>query len=329
MLRGRYQIFRAASAGILSVLCILMFARAVPAEICNRIVAIVNDDVITLYELNKKMRELLGMDPRVLKEKNNNQYFKVRNQVLDLLINEKIAQKKIEELGIKVSEKEVEDAVEKIKYDNKFTQEDLIATLKAQGMTLESYKEKVKRDLERLRLIQYEVKSKIIIKEEDLKKYYNEHIDQFRTEKKMRLAMIFLRQKHPGDERELQDLMLKAMEIIGMIKKGEDFGKLAKTFSSGPGASEGGDIGEFNPEDLDPVIRKAIKDVPEGGVTRPIIRPNGIQIIKVISKYKKGVKPFEEVKDAIYAILYRQEVDKRYTEWINDLRAKAYTKIIF
>ncbi len=319
--------------GLLGLMVMIMLmVTIVPyasAEVCNRIVAIVNDDVITLYELNKKMRELLGVDPQILREKNNDQYFAVRQQVLELLINEKIAQKKIEELGIKVSSKEVDDAIEKIKHDNKLTQEDLIATLKSQGMTLEAYKEKVKRDLERLRLIQYEVKSKIIIKEEDLKKYYGEHLDKFRTEKKMRLAMIFLPAKHPGDENELQNLMVKAMEIKKMLNKGEDFGKLAKTFSGGPGASEGGDIGEFNPEELDPAIRKAIKDVPEGGVSKPIIRANGVQIIKVINKYEKGVRPFEEVKDAIYATLYKEEINKRYTAWINELRAKAYTKIIF
>ncbi len=66
-----------------------------------------------------------------------------------------------------------------------------------------------------------------------------------------------------------------------------------------------------------------------GDVTRPIIRQAGIQIVKLLEKQESGVKPFEEVRDAIFEILYKEEIDKRYSSWIKDLREKAYTKIIF
>ena len=66
-----------------------------------------------------------------------------------------------------------------------------------------------------------------------------------------------------------------------------------------------------------------------GEVTRPIIRPAGIQIVKLLEKQDSIVKPFDEVREAIFEILYKEKVNKRYSSWLKDLREKAYTKIIF
>ncbi len=310
-----------------------MFLPARPwvrAEICDRIVAMVEDDLITLYELNKRIKQITGMDPKVLEQQDKEKFLETRKKVLDYLIDEKITQKKIKELGIKVTDKEVDDAIEKIKKDNHLTQEGLIAALKAEGMTYLEYRKKVKTDLERMQLINYEVKSKIIVKDEQVKKYYEKHKDQFKVKKgSLRLATIFLPLKDPGDASSKEQLQKTVQQIYEKLTKGEQFGTLARQYSKGPGASEGGDIGEFDPAQLDPEIRKAIKDLKEGQVSQPIYRPNGIQIIKVVRRYKGAIRPFEEVKDAIYDILYRQEVNKRYYAWIKDLRSKAYIKICF
>jgi len=305
---------------------IVVSHRLAYAEVCDRIVAMVEDDLVTLYELNKRIRQLTGMDPRELERKDRQKFLRTRQQVLDYLIDEKITQKKIKELGIEVTDKEVDEAIEKIKRDNHLTQEDLIGALKAQGMTYLEYRKKVKTDLERMQLINYEVKSKIIIKDKQVKNYYKEHQDQFKVKGSLRLAMIFL----PSDSTASKMHIEKTVQTIyDKLYSGEDFATLAKQYSKGPGASAGGDIGEFDPNQLDPKIKKAIQDLEEGQVTQPIYRPNGVQIIKVVKRYKGSVRPFEEVREAIYDILYRQEVNKRYYAWIKDLRNKAYIKICF
>jgi peptidyl-prolyl cis-trans isomerase SurA len=104
---------------------------------------------------------------------------------------------------------------------------------------------------------------------------------------------------------------------------------LAKEFSQGPGADEGGDLGLFKTDQLDPQLKKIVEDIPEGEVSNLIIAANGIQIIKLIKNQKKEVKPFDEVKDAVYGLLYREEVNRRYMTWIGELRKRSYTKIIF
>ena len=111
---------------------------------------------------------------------------------MDNLINEKIAEQQIIKLGIKVTAKDVEEAIEKVKRENNFTHEELIYSLKWEGLTLKEYKEKIKKEIERFRLVNYEVKSKIVITEEDIKKYYHMHTKEYAEVSKVKLARIFV-----------------------------------------------------------------------------------------------------------------------------------------
>jgi len=275
------------------------------------------------------MQAVTGIPSEKLKNKSEKMYLETRRKVLDDLIDQKIALEKIKELKIKVTDKEVDQTIERIKTDNQLTQEDLVAELKEQGSSYESYRESVKRELERIRLINYEVKSKIIIREEEIEEYYNTHRDEFTSEGRVRLALIFLKQKDPADKDEARSLYQKARDILSMIKSGKNFADLARKFSDGPGASEGGDLGVFKMSELNPEMAEIIKDLSAGDVSGPIIRPYGIRIIKVEEKDGGGEKSLEQVRNAIQAILYRKELDKKYSAWIKELRKKAYIKTIF
>ena len=307
----------------------LVFFSPVSAEIQNRVVAIVNNQLVTLFELNGKIRELTGLSSRELKERSEDMYIETRRKVLNDLIDQKIALVKIKELEIKVQPEEVDQAIERVKEDNQLTQEGLIAKLKERGTTYEAYRESIKIELERRQLITYEVQSKIMLREEDIETYYKEHIDEFTSEGKVRLALIFLKQRDPADKDEARDLYQKAQGIFSMIESGEDFGKLAKKFSSGPGAKDDGDLGVFKLSELNPEMAEQIKGLSTGDVAKPIIKPDGIRIIKVAEKDGGGLKSLEQVRNAIQSILYREELERRYSAWISELRKKAYTKIIF
>ena len=308
---------------------ILLSHSSVSGEICNRVVAIVNDEVVTLYELNTMMQALTGISSEQLKNKSEEVYFETRQKVLDELIDKKLVLGKIKELEIEVTAKEVDQAIERVKADNQFTQEDLLAKLKERGGNYESYRKSIKEELERIQLINYEVKSKIILREEEIEQYYNTHRDEFTRQGKVRLAVIFLKQEDPADKNEARALYQKAQDILSMIKDGKNFANLAEKFSNGPGASEGGDLGVFKMSELNPEMAEIIKDLSTGEVSKPVIRPYGIRIIKVEEKDGGGERSLDQVRNAIQTILYRKELDKKYSAWIKELRKKAYIKIIF
>jgi peptidyl-prolyl cis-trans isomerase SurA len=299
------------------------------AEVCNRVVAVVNNDVITLYELNNRMKEMTGVPPEELMLKSDAMYRDARQKILELLIDEKIAQAKIKELRIQVSGKQVDNYVEKLKRDNQLTQEDLVAGLEKEGLSYEKYRERLKRDIERAQLIEYEVRSKIIIREETIQKYYEEQKGTFGVAEKVQLAGIFLMRKNLKSEEEMRELYRKAQEIAVKLKAGADFSQMAGSYSEGPGAKEGGDLGQFTVDHLEPGLKSVVEALPEGGISDPLVRPNGIQIIKITKKQMGKIRSLEEMKEAIYGILYQEEVNRRYQNWIKELRESAYTRVVF
>jgi peptidyl-prolyl cis-trans isomerase SurA len=318
---------RLLSAGIL--IALLCPAVESAAEISNRVVGWVNNDVITIYELNKRIKERTGKTSDELKELNEESFVELRREYLDEMINEKLAKEKALELGITVSDEEVDSYIENVKRSYNWTQEDLIASLESQGMTLEDMRTQIKDQQEQSSLINYEVKSKAVILEGQLQKYYQDNIDKYKEDERVHVAGIFLLVQDQDNKVELDEVAKKGEKILARIRNGEDFGALAKEYSQGPGADEGGELGEFDTAEIDPELKKVIDGLSDGDVSSPITKETGIQIIKLIKRDGGKTKPFEEVRNEIYDTIYNEELSKRYTTWLKDLRDKSYTKINF
>lgn len=297
------------------------------AETANKVVAIVNDDVITLHELNERIRLMTGSEPRHLQIQDEKRFLETQRQILDAMIAEKIAKEKLRQLGINVTSSEVDQFIEGMKKKNRVTHEQFLAGLKRQGVSYEIYRKRVKSQLEQSRILSIEVQSRIIIREEQIKEYYEQHKEEFRTEGTVRLAAIVLKQEGAKNPDRSGPLYRKAQELLSRIRQGEDFGALAREFSQGPGAKEGGDLGDFKTSQLDPELVNAINRMSPGDVSEPIIRPSAIQIVKLVEKNEMKQKPFGEVREAVQMLLYRKEMEERYSSWIKELKEKAYTKI--
>jgi len=317
---------------ILFTLLLIVFTLApgyLLAEITNRIVARVNSDIITLHDLNISIKRLTGSSARDLQLKNEKEFYEIRRAILDNLVNEKITEQQIVKLGIKVTAKDVEEAIEKVKKENDFTQEELIYNLKQEGVSLKEYKDKIKKEIKRFRLVNYEVKSKIVITEEEIKKYYQAHLKEYTVVSKVRLERIFLKVTSPNDKEEIARVKSLGVEILQRLKQGHDFSEMAKTHSQGPAGTEGGNLGWIKASQLEPTLRKKIDKLSVGEHTDLDFAPSGFQIIKLVEKKKGGLKPFEEVRDAIYSKLFKEKVEKRYATWLNKLRKGSFIKVTF
>jgi len=299
------------------------------AEINNRVVVTVNNDIITLYELNNRIKEMTGQTSDLLKAQDEEKFIETRRQILESMIDEKIAQSKIEELKLKVSEDAIDAYIENIKKANNLTQEDLAAGLKDEGITMEAYRKSIREKLERNDLIEYEVKQKAVILESQVLKYYQDHIDEFKEEETDKIASIVLKIQDENNTEQINELTRKGEKILSRIKAGEDFGALAKEFSQGPGADEGGILGDFNASVIDPSLKKVLDGLLDGEVSNLITTKGAIQIIKLIKRTGGDVKPFGKVRDEIYETIYNKELDKRYSSFIKELRDKSFIKINF
>ena len=309
-------------------LCAAFLATSVYAEVTNRIVAIVNNDIISLYDLDKESQPLVNRVKAMYRGSDvKSQLYKAKREILEQMINRMIAKAEIERLGITVSDDEINNAIERIKQDNSMTQEEFLARVEQEGKTLDEVRSDIRSDLEQAKLMDKEVRSRVVISEEQMKEYYENNKDEFVGKNRVRLKNILIpvASNDPADvvkaKRELAD------KLAGDIKSGASFDELARTHSAGPGASKGGDLGYMEWKDLAPYLKDAIENLKPGQITDVLETPYGFQIVMLSERETADIKPFDDVKRQIQEKLYREQITKKYGNYVKELRDKAFIKI--
>ena len=301
------------AALILPLLLPPSLARSV---IIERVVAIVNDQVITLTELQERailIRQATGNPNIPLKE------------ILKHIIMETIQVQRAKELGLEVPDEVIEDYIKNFKRENRLTDEAFQKLLREWGIPLEAYKNEIKRRILISKLVNIEVKSHIAVPEEEVREYYEKHKDKlYLLSAKAKIADIFL--PWGGD----RETTLKiAQSIYEKIKLGESFKKMAALYSRGPYAQKGGEMGWVRKgelvEDLDHFI---FSPETKAGDVKLVETPQGVHIVKVLERQNRNYIPFEQVKKEIEKKLYSQVAEKRYKAWLDELMKKAYVKVL-
>jgi peptidyl-prolyl cis-trans isomerase SurA len=307
-----------------------LIINAKSAEIVDRIVAVVNDDVITLIELNDSLKPYtekirsLGYPS----EKEKELLFKVRADMLDRLIDEKIEDQEIKRSKVEISEEQIDKTIERVKQTNYLTDEQLRAALAKDGLNMEAYREKIKGELLRERLVNLKVKSKIVITKEDIKAYYEKHIQEYGGKQKYHLRNIIMQVPLFSDSEKKLEIKAKMDEILEKLKAGESFKALATKYSESPAASDGGNLGKFEFDSLSPQLQKAIEKIKPGEFTPVLDTDQGYQIFFLEEISSAQGKTLEEVTPEIQGKLYNESIDKKYQAWIGDLRKQSVIKII-
>ena len=299
------------------------------AEVVDRIIAYVNDDIITLSELNERTNALVAarqQNPFLREQELSLE--EMRHSMLNRLIDERLASQEISRLKISVSEEEVDGAIARIMQENHLTQETLEAELRKEERTITDLRQQIKESLEQRKLVSREVQNKTVITDEIVEAYYQSNMMDFQGKERWRLLDIYL-PFNPDDSQEerarLRDL---AQQILERVRAGVDFGLLAKKYSQGPGAEAGGDLGYFAPGELEPVLEAAVENLKAGEVSPDIETTRGIHIIKVTEVDRTPPKALDEVRESIRNLLYKREVEFRYREWLSNLRERSYVKIV-
>jgi peptidyl-prolyl cis-trans isomerase SurA len=296
------------------------------AENIGGIAAVVNDDPITTYEVEKEqndMEKMLEKNPSGV----NFDKAKIHETALDSIINKKLVANKIKELGIKVTDEEVRQAIEDVKRQNNISQETLVAALNGQGVSFDEYKSQLKEQLERLRLVSQEVRSKIQISEKEVREFYAAHPEKFETEGSFHALLITLSVPDNASEEEKKRIAEKASGIMAEVKSGKDFGELAKKYSDDASARDGGDLGEFKQGEMVPEFEAVLTKLAPGEVSAPFATQSGLHIVKLVERSRGKSEPFEKVKGQIEEMLYKKKSEERFNQWLADLRKSASIEV--
>lgn len=315
---------------LMILVTLISSAAAGHAELIDRVVAIVNDDCIALSELNERLepfiRELREAD--YPEEAKRQMLFKVRQEVLDKMIDEKLAHQASESLRVRIDDRDVDQQIERIKSENFLTDEELRGSLAAQGYTLEQYRSRLKEQMLQIKLINIEVRSKIAITDKDIREYYEAHKADYEGTEKYRLRTILIKAPPSASSGERETAYAAMASVVNALRSGGAFDELAREYSDDASAAEGGDLGLFTLDELSPGLRETVASMSEGQVSPVIQTPQGYRILMLQEIEKKPGKSLKEASIEIHDKLYQRFVDEKYKDWIKALRDRSYVKVI-
>jgi len=289
------------------------------AEVVDRIVAIINDSIITLSELNAATA--VAVDKLGIDAKNGEKQQEIKGKILDSLIEQKLIKQASDRAGIEVSEREIDNAIEDVKAQNKMTQETLLLLLAQSGLTYNEYREQMKEQIRQVKYINKEFRSKISIHDEDVEDYYRQNLDRFMGPASYRLNMIFI------SSADKEKLSVKAGVVAKALASGSDFRDVAGHYSEGPAAAMGGDLGYLRSGELNADIEKAARSLKPNEVAGPIETADGIYYIQLVDAIPAKPRPLEAVRDEARGQLFNKIMDERFNFWLSEVKKYAHIEI--
>ena len=286
------------------------------AQVEDGIVAIVNSDLIMLSEVK---RELAPERERIQREYRGDSLARrlktAEYMALTSMIERKLQLQEAKAHGVSVTDQEVKQAVQQMKQQGRAIDETNPADIKD-----------AREQLMLFRVFDREVRSKVMVANSDMKRYYQEHRDRFALSEEYTLSQILIRPRAPDDAADARE---KVREVMARLKQGESFEDLALRFSDGPNASRGDRLGLVRQGDLLPGIERGISKLVPGGTSDMIETSEGFHIVRLEDKKPKQFRPYEQVRTEIQGLVFQQKSEDAFQAWLADLKNRAYIEIKF
>src|SRR5258706_1694384 len=259
-------------------------AAGAASRLLDRVVAVVNDEVITQNELNFRarvaeqqlQRQQIATPPREV----------LLKQVLERMIIDRAQLQMAKETGVRVDDATVNAGIGRIAEQNGMTLPTFRARLEQDGVTFNRFREDVRDDITMVRLRDREVDSRVTVSEGELDNFLAEQAGVAAGTLEFDVAQIQLRVPDSASTEAVEAVRKRADELLAQLKEGADFAKLAASFSSAPEALSGGDLGWRTAERLPTLFLDAVKDLPPGQIGPVVRSPGGFHILKLSGRRK-------------------------------------------
>lgn len=301
------------------------------------IVARVNDQIITNSDYNRALNELDQEERQhgaTMQEMSDAHKDLLRN-----LIDQQLWLSKGKELGI-TGETELVNRLNEIrKQYNLATLEDLEKAARQQGVSYEDFKANIRNSIITQQVMRDEVGRRISVTPGEAERYFEAHKQEYAQQESVRLSEILvstgtpapsateLGAVQPVDAQKLAEAQAKAADIEAKLHAGGDFSQLAKSFSDGPTAAEGGDLGQFRRGALAKVLEEKVFPLKAGQYTEPIRTKQGFVILKVLQHTPGGVPAFKDVEQDVEQAYYMSKMEPAMRDYLTKMRDDAYLEI--
>ena len=303
-------------------------AAAGQTVLVDRVVALVNDEVITLSEIQKegkpfiqRIREELGEDTRA------RQMQITQRQILDALILRRLQLQEAKKEKVVVEQSEVTAAVEQIKKENGLTTSaQFTEALARENLTPEEFRTKVWEQLAVDRLITRKVRTSVVVSDEEVARYSQTRADGSQQPPSVRIRHIFIGIPGEPSSEDVARARSRAAEASERIRGGDDFGRVAAEYSDGAAASEGGHVGIIRQGDMDSALETVAFSLKPGGISDIIQTAGGFHIIKVEERMA-GDTSSAEAREQIRQRVFLEKLRQRLDAYLAELKQKAYIQV--
>ena len=328
-----------------AVLLVALILACVAAQAANtvieEIIARINNSIITRADLARSREQTAQEYKEKFGPQADSELAKHEKDVLRDLIDQQLLVQKGADLGITADTEVIKRLDEIRKSMNLDSMEALEKAAQQQGISYEDFKQNLRNQIITQQVIGREVGSKVQVTKEEMQQFYDSHKKELERPEMVRLSEILISTQkpapkpdaqgqqppQPSDEQVLQEAQKKADEVLAMIKKGEKFEDVAKKYSDGPSAEQGGDLGEFKRGTLAKELEDKTFAMKPGDVTDVIRTKQGFVILRVTEHTPAGVPPMKDVEQSIQEAIYYQKLQPALREYLTKLREQAYIDI--
>lgn len=296
------------------------------AEVVNEVILRVNDRIATLYDyLDRRsaMREEILRSDRLSPEDQERLLSSLSKRVMQQIFRDLLLESRADQLEIFVTTDEVEAEIQRMKERNGIeTQEQLEQALASAGLNLERFRQEFESELRIQRLVGEEVRAKIDLDEDDLRRYYRAHPEEFRIPEKRETKEVVILDSSSLTEEEQRKL---AGDIVSRLRAGETLEEVTSSYEGSEQVSSVIRLGWVAPGDLDETLEAALWSLEVGEVTDPIPGRGGLHILRLLDREGERLEEFAEVRDQIQV----REQNRMFNEGLdNYLRELAQTAFI-
>lgn len=284
---------------LLSNLCVATtFAqarRALPIEV-DRIIAVVNDEAITAFELRARLatveRQLRGQNVQLPSRD------VIEKQLLERMITDRVQLQFAKETGLRISDIELDGAIRRIAEGNRLSLQEFRAALERDGIPWTKFREEIREEIVLSRLRDREVESRIVVSDGEIDNYLaNPEQGGNMANIEVQTAHIVLRVPEQASPDQLMRIGARAQAALEQIRRGENFAKVAASYSDAADGLSGGDMGTRPLDRLPALYADAVKKLNPGDVSEILRSPAGFHIIKLVAKQGDGgAKPVTALK---------------------------------
>jgi len=293
--------------------------------VAEDIIARVNDQIITQSDYNRAMAD---MDQQGRQHQETMQAISAAHKdLLRDLIDQQLWLSKGKELSITGETELVKKLDEIRKQYNLETIEDLEKAAREQGVSYEDFKANIRNQIVTQEVMRHEVGEHIQMTPGEVERYYEAHKQDYAQPESERLAEILVSTGGGDDPAKVTAAKAKADDIEARLHAGGDFSQLAKSFSDGPTAQEGGDLGQYKRGQLGKLLEDQTFNLNTGQYTDPILTRQGYIILKVVQHIPGGPRPYKDVMQDVEETYYMARMEPAIREYLNKMRDEAFIQI--